>query len=208
MLHRVCGTPVFKVNVERPDATEIRWAAAVLKNGGVIAIPTDTVYGLAVDPRNPAAIQRLYMLKGREAKKPLACLTAYQEQILSLSDQVPEPIWEAGKKHWPGALTLVTPKAPWLPENLTSGLTTIGVRFPDCPWVWDLIEALGFPIAASSANRSSQAAATQGAQVVKDWAGKADLLVDGGACKIGRESTVAGLLDGKLTVFRQGALAL
>jgi L-threonylcarbamoyladenylate synthase len=196
------------VDPKRPKAADVRWAAAVLLNGGVLAIPTDTVYGLACDCRNPSAIRRLYALKGREPKKPLACLTAYKEQILALSDSVPEELWKAAKKHWPGALTLVAPKGPWLPEELTSGLPSIGVRYPNCPWVWELIEAVGFPIAASSANRSGDPAAVLGSRVLKDWAGKADMVVDGGACVIGRESTVAGLKAGRLEVFRQGALQL
>jgi len=205
---RVNGTPVLGVDARRPRAADVRWAAAVLLNGGVLAVPTDTVYGLACDPRNPAAIQRLYALKGREPKKPLACLTAYTEQILALSDNVPEAVWKAAKRFWPGALTLVAPKGDWLPANLTSGLPSIGVRYPNCPWVWELIEAMEFPIACSSANVSGQPAATEGAGVIRDWAGKIELIVDGGACPVGRESTVAGMQGGALTVFRQGALDL
>ncbi len=207
-MRRIKGTPVLTVDPARPRAEDIRWAAAVIKNGGVLALPTDTVYDLACDPRNPAAIKRLYALKKREPKKPLACLTAYTDQIVALSDNVPEAVWKAAKKHWPGALTLVAPKGPWLPEELTSGMPTIGVRFPNCPWVWDLIEAVGFPIAASSANLSGSAAAVDAKRVIKDWAGKADMIVDGGACVLGRESTVAGVKDGSLVVFRHGALQL
>lgn len=208
-MKRVKGTPVLTVNTERPRAADIRWAAAVILNGGVVAIPTDTVYGLACDPRNPSAIKRLYALKGREPKKPLACLTAYTEQILALSRDVPEAVWKAAKKHWPGALTLVAPKGDWLPPELTSGMDTIGVRYPRCPWVWDLIEAVEFPIAASSANFSGKPAATEGSGVIRDWAGKIDMIIDGGKCSLGRESTVAGVgKGGALTVFRQGALAI
>src|SRR5207302_8379940 len=144
----------------------------VISNGGVVAVPTDTVYGLACDPRNPSAIQRLYALKGREPKKPLACLTAYTEQILALSDSVPEAVWKAAKKHWPGALTLVAPKGDWLPKELTAGLGTIGVRYPNCPWIWDLVEEVGFPIAASSATFSGKAAAVDAAGGIRDLAGK------------------------------------
>src|SRR4029077_5820850 len=104
--------------------------------------------------------------------------------------------------------TLVAPKGPWLPEELTSGLPTIGVRYPKCPWVWELIEKVEFPIAASSANRSGAPAATRGEGVLKDWAGKVDIIVDGGACPIGRESTVAGMQSRAFKVFRQGALLL
>ena len=208
MTKRVKGTPVLEVKAGKPRAADIRWAAAVILNGGVVAIPTDTVYGLACDARNPAAIQKIYSLKGREPKKPLACLTAYTEQALALSDNVPEAAWKAAKKHWPGALTLVLPKGPWLPAILTAGMPSIGVRYPKCPWVWELIEAVEFPIAASSANLSGKPAATDGAGVIRDWAGKIDLIVDGGRCSIGRESTVAGVVGNTLKVFRQGALAL
>lgn len=207
-MKRVKGTPVLAVNASRPRAPEIRWAAAVILNGGVVAIPTDTVYGLACDPRNAAAVQKLYSLKRREPRKPLACLTAYSEQVLALSDNVPEAAWRAAKKHWPGALTLVVPKGPWLPDNLTSGLPSIGVRYPKCPWVWELIEAVEFPIAASSANLSGRPAAISGAGVIRDWAGKVDLIIDAGRCELGVESTVAGVQGNVLKVFRQGALAL
>lgn len=207
-IRRVNGTPVLVVDSRRPRVADIRWAAAVIKNGGVVALPTDTVYGLACDPRNPAAIQRLYSLKKREPQKPLACLTAYTDQIMALSDGVPEEIWKAAKKYWPGALTLVAPRASALPLELSAGLPTIGVRFPNCPWIWELVEALGFPIAASSANLSGTPAAIDGAQVIRDWAGKLELIVDGGRCSLGRESTVAGMKGKALAVFRQGALEI
>jgi len=207
-MQRINGTPVLTVNPRKPRPAEIRWAAAVIKNGGVVAVPTDTVYGLACDPRNPLAIQRLYALKGREPKKPLACLTAYTEQILALSNDVPEAVWAAAKKHWPGALTLVAPAGDWLPANLTAGLKTIGVRYPHCPWIWDLVEEVEFPIAATSANFSGRPAAVDARGVVRDWAGKIDMIVDGGRCPVARESTVAGMQGKSLTVLRQGALEI
>ena len=205
---RLKGTPVLPADPRRPRAADVRWAAAVILNGGIVAVPTDTVYGLACDPRNALAIQRLYSLKGREPKKPLACLTAYTEQIMALSDLVPEAVWKAAKKHWPGALTLVASKGDWLPANLSAGMPTIGVRYPNCPWIWELIEKVEFPIACSSANFSGQPAAVDGAQVAADWAGKVDLIIDGGRCPLGRESTVAGMQGKALAVFRQGALQL
>jgi L-threonylcarbamoyladenylate synthase len=205
---RIKGTPVLKVDARKPLKSEIAWAGAILLNGGLIAVPTDTVYGLAVDARNPAAIRRLYLLKGREPKKPLACLTAYAEQIMSLSDDVPDEIWSAAKKHWPGALTLVTPKAPWLPDVLTAGLPSVGVRYPNCPWIWELVEAVGFPLAVSSANFSTKPAAIEGRFVIQDWAGKIDMIVDAGRSELGVESTVAGMIGKQLSVFRQGALKL
>jgi L-threonylcarbamoyladenylate synthase len=205
---RVKGTPVLGVDCRHPRRADVAWVAAVIKNGGVAVIPTDTVYGLACDARNPSAIRRLYALKGREARKPLACLTAYTEQIMALSPDVPEEVWKAAKAHWPGALTLVAPSGDWLPKELTSGMPTVGVRYPNCPWVWELVEAVEFPIAASSANLSGHPAAVDGAGVIRDWAGKADIIVDGGSCSIGRESTVAGMQGNALKVFRQGALDL
>jgi L-threonylcarbamoyladenylate synthase len=205
---RVKGTPLLRVNPDKPKAADIRWAAAVLLNGGVVAIPTDTVYGLAADARNPSALKRLYSLKGREPRKPLACLIAYREQMLALSGSVPEKAWELGKAHWPGALTLIVPKAPWVPEVLTSGGPSVGLRYPNCAWNWELIEALGWPIAATSANLSGTPAAYEGSKVVADWAGKLDLIVDGGRCKTAVESTVALVSGSKVQVLRQGALDL
>ena len=207
-MQRIKGTPVLKVNPLRPRVADIRWAAAVLANGGVVAIPTDTVYGLAADARNPMALKRLYSLKGREARKPLACLIAYREQMMALSSQVPEKAWELSKKHWPGALTLVLPRAAWVPEILTSGMPSIGLRYPDCPLDWELIEALGWPVAATSANFSGSPAAVEGAQVIRDWAGKVDLILDGGRCPRSQESTVAKVSGSTLTILRQGALQL
>lgn len=205
---RIKGTPVLSVNPRRPRVKDIRFAAAVLLNGGVVALPTDTVYGLAADARNPKALQRLYCLKGREPRKPLACLLAYREQMLAMSEQVPEKAWELAKKYWPGALTLVVPGADWLPEALTSGLKSVGLRYPNCELDWELIEALGWPMAATSANFSGQPAAVDGAGVIRDWAGKVDLILDGGRCVHAVESTVATVKGNKVTVLRQGALQL
>lgn len=205
---RVKGTLVLKVDPRRPRPADIRLAAAVLKNGGVLAAPTDTVYGLMADARNPSALRLLYALKGREPQKPLACLLARRRQARELSGSVPEAAWELMKKHWPGALTLIVPRADWVREELTSGLPTVGLRQPDCPWIWALVEALGFPVAASSANLSGGRAVVDGAQVVGDWAGKIGLIVDGGLCPLGVESTVAVAGKSGLKVLRQGALTL
>lgn len=205
---RIKGTPVLSVDTNHPRKADTRFAAAVLLNGGVVAIPTDTVYGLAVDARNPSAIKRLYALKGREPKKPLACLLAYREQMLALSAQVPETAWELAKEHWPGALTLVVPSAPWVPTELTSGLGSVGLRYPNCPLVWELIEAVGWPLAATSANFSGKPAAAEGSSVIRDWAGRVDLILDGGHCVNSRESTVAAIQGNKVKILRQGALQL
>ncbi len=205
---RVKGSQVLKVNPRRPKASDIRLAAAVLKNGGVLAAPTDTVYGLMADARNPSALKALYALKRREPQKPLACLLAYRQQCLALCQDVPDQAWDLMKKHWPGALTLVLPRGPWTRDELSSGLPTVGVRYPDCPWIWELVEALEFPVAASSANLSGSPAATGPQGVLKDWAGRIGLIVDGGPCALKQESTVAGFQNGRITVFRQGAVSL
>jgi L-threonylcarbamoyladenylate synthase len=196
------------VDPSRPRKKDLQWAAAVLLNGGVVALPTDTVYGLAVDARNPMAIKRLFALKGREPKKPLACLLAYREQMLALSDQVPEKAWELAKQHWPGALTLVVPRAAWVPSVLTSNLASVGLRYPNCALVWELIELLGWPLAATSANFSGKAAAVEATAVIRDWAGRVDMILDGGPCARAQESTVVSVQGSRLKVLRQGALRL
>ncbi len=208
---RVKGTPVLKVDPRHPRAgAPLRWAAAILQNGGVLALPTDTVYGLAADARNETALKRLYSLKGREARKPLACLLGYRQQMLALSDNVPESAWDLAKAHWPGALTLIVPRAPWVPPVLTGGLPRVGLRYPDCPLVWSLIDLLQWPMAASSANLSGQPAAVDSRQVIRDWAGKVDMILDGGRCPVAQESTVVDPEgpNGSYTILRQGALQL
>jgi L-threonylcarbamoyladenylate synthase len=176
----------------------------VLKNGGIITLPTDTVYGLAVDPRNPAAVERLYRLKGRDGNKPLACLLAYRNQALALSSDLNDAFWRLAKGHWPGGLTLVAPRSLTTPAWLTRGMPGIGMRWPDCPWVWALCDALGSPVAASSANLSGRPAETSGREAARQWGSKIDLLVDGGRSSQGIASSVVDCSGASPRLLRAG----
>jgi L-threonylcarbamoyladenylate synthase len=204
MESRVKGTPCLRVDTRRPRAADLRWAAAVLKNGGVITLPTDTVYGLAADPMNPAAVQRLYHLKGRQDNKPVACLLAYRQQALSLSEDLTDEFWRLAKNHWPGDLTLVARRASTVPAWLTRGLPGVGMRWPDCPWVWELCDALGSPLAVTSANRSGHGAEKSSAAVNQQWGARVELLIDGGDCPGGTASSVVDCMGPRPRLLRAG----
>jgi len=179
-------------------------ALEVLCQGGLAAIPTDTVYGLAADIHQPQAIQRLYEVKGREAGKAIAVLVGSVEQVELVSTGLIGQAARLAARFWPGALTLVLPKQPELPENL-SALPTVGVRMPDHPFALKLLCAAG-PLAVTSANLSGQASPRTAEEVLAQLGGQVDLVLDGGACSGGVPSTVADCSGAEVRILRQGAI--
>ena len=204
MTFRVKGTPCLRVNVQKPGAKDVRRAAAVLKNGGVITLPTDTVYGLAVDPRNSEALRRLYNLKGREHNKPVACLLGSAQQARTLSLETSKEFWRMAKGHWPGDLTLIAKRSPALPAWLTQGMPGIGMRLPQCPWVWALCKAMGSPVAATSANLSGQPTPRSVKAVNLQWGSHVELLIDGEDCPGGTASSVVDCMGSRPRLLRAG----
>ncbi|HLH87703.1 MAG TPA: L-threonylcarbamoyladenylate synthase [Xanthobacteraceae bacterium] len=192
------------------DASEpgaIEEAARILRRGGLVAFPTETVYGLGADATNAAAVAGIYAAKGRPAFNPLISHVGDTAAARALAqfDAAAETLAAA---FWPGPLTIVLPKTPQCPvaDLATSGLDTIAVRVPAHPVAHALIAALGRPVVAPSANRSGHVSPTSADHVMADLGDRIDLVLDGGATRVGVESTVLACLDGAVTLLRPGGV--
>lgn len=179
-------------------------ALEVLRTGGLVAFPTDTVYGLAADLHNPDAIKKLYEVKGREAGKAIAVLIGEPEQINTVAERLSDQAARLAGRYWPGALTLVLPKRAGLPEEL-SALPTVGVRMPDHPFALALLRAAG-PLAVTSANLSGHASPQTAEEVLAQLNDRLELILDGGRCPGGVPSTVVDCAGAELRILRQGAI--
>lgn len=181
-------------------------AAAVVRNDGVIAFPTDTVYGIGVSAFNRNAIEALYVVKGRSRLKAIPILVSDEEDLCQITPPVPDPIQQIMDHFWPGALTLILPLLPELPDNL-SPTTTIGIRIPDHDQVRSLLRETG-PLAATSANLAGKASALIAAEVQEQLEGRIDLILDGGPVPGGQASTVLDCSGEKITILREGPVSL
>jgi L-threonylcarbamoyladenylate synthase len=194
--------------VTQADDGGIRMAAHVLASGGLVAFPTETVYGLGADACDGTAVARLYAAKGRPSFNPLIAHVAdlaAAERLAVFNDQARQ----LAKAFWPGPLTLVLPKAPdcRVADLAMAGLDTIALRVPDHPVAQALLTAFGGPVVAPSANRSGHVSPTTAGHVMADLRGKIDLVVNGGATPVGIESTIVACLNGRAILLRPGGLA-
>jgi L-threonylcarbamoyladenylate synthase len=165
-------------------------AARLLKAGEIVAVPTETVYGLAANASNPAAVRKIFEAKGRPTHNPLIVHVASIEMARNCVMEWPPRAQELARKYWPGPLTLVLPKARNISEEVTAGGETVAVRWPSHPFMQAVIRACGFPLAAPSANRSNEVSPTNVSHVAASLGGKVSLAIDGGQCQVGIESTV------------------
>lgn len=186
------------------DPLAVSHALKVLKNGGLIALPTDTVYGLAATIHDPAAIDRLYQVKGRDLRKAIAVLIGDLAQLSLVTERLPETALRLVNRYWPGALTLVVHRNPDLPNNLSQN-NTIGVRMPDHDFTRELICRAG-PLATTSANLSGQVNPLSAEDVLAQLNGKIDLVLDGGYTPGGIPSTVVDCTQDMLVILREGAI--
>lgn len=182
-------------------------AAELIRAGELVAFPTETVYGLGANALDPAAIEKIYLAKGRPASSPLIVHVSSVEMARSLVREWPERAEQLARKFWPGPLTLVLPKQPHVPDRLTAGLPTVGIRMPAHPIALELIRAAGVPIAAPSANPFTQLSPTT-AQHVRDALGdRVALVLDGGPSEVGIESTVLSLAGPDAILLRPGMVS-
>jgi L-threonylcarbamoyladenylate synthase len=200
-------TEVVRVTPEAPEPDVIERAAAVLRRGGLVAFPTETVYGLGADALNPQAVRRIFAVKGRPADNPLIIHVAGTEQLRNVAREVPESARVLAEHFWPGPLTLVLPRHERVPLETTGGLETVAVRMPDSAIALALIRALGHPIAAPSANLSGRPSPTAAEHVLEDLQGRIELILDGGPTRIGVESTVLDLTTSPPTILRPGGVS-
>ena len=185
---------------------EIEVAGRILEEGGLVAFPTETVYGLGANAMNPAAAADIYLAKGRPSDNPLIVHIAEVSQLKTVARDGLEIAETLAEKFWPGPLTMVLPKQPKVPGVTTGGLDTVAVRMPDDPVALELIRRARVPVAAPSANLSGRPSPTTGAHVVEDLNGRVDIILVGSDCRIGIESTILDLTGEKAMILRPGFL--
>lgn len=191
----------------RPDDPGIVAAARILRAGGRVAFPTETVYGLGADARSSEAVQGIFTAKGRPADNPLIVHIADRSQLSGLTDRLDETSRRLMDAFWPGPLALVLPAKPGaVSAKVTAGLATVAVRMPDHPVALRLIEAAGCPVAAPSANRSGRPSPTLASHVREDLDGLIDGIIDAGPTGVGVESTVVEVVDGAVHILRPGGV--
>ncbi len=183
---------------------DIKHAAAILHSGGLVVFPTETVYGLGANALDSSAVQKIYKLKGRPATSPLIVHVASVEQARELASDWPEEAERLAREYWPGPLTLVVPKKSTIPDEVTAGLPTVGLRMPRHPVALALLRATNLPIAAPSANRFTQLSPTTAEHVREAFGDETPFLLDGGHCEVGIESTVIAVTRDGLEVLRPG----
>ena len=190
----------------KATALNIAKAAAIIRRGGVAAFPTETVYGLGADGLNPVACARIFEIKKRPRFDPLILHAASPGQAKKLFLKIPAPALMLMKKFWPGPLTLVLPRAPAVPDIVTSGLDTVAVRVPAHPVALRLIKLAGRPIAAPSANLFGRLSPTSALHVKRHLAPGPDIILDGGRSSLGVESTIVTFISGKAVILRAGGV--
>lgn len=191
-----------------PGAEAIDRAVAALRAGGLVAFPTETVYGLGADAANPVAVRRLYAVKGRPAGHPVIAHVAAAGQLADIAVDVPAIARDLAAACWPGPLTLVVRRRPGaVADEVTGGRATVGVRVPDHPVASALLAAFGGPVAAPSANRFGRVSPTTAGHVRADLDGDVDEILDGGACRVGVESTIVDVTGPEPIVLRVGGVS-
>lgn len=199
------------INIENLDDAALRElaaAAVLIKAGGTVVFPTETVYGLGADALNPEAIKKIFVAKGRPDDNPLIVHIAGLDEVEPLVANIPEKAQKLMQVFWPGPLTIIMNKAATIPTELTGGLDTVGVRFPDHPIAQAFIKMARCPIAAPSANRSGRPSPTQGKHVLVDLDGRVDAMILSADTELGLESTVIDLTVEPPVVLRPGDVTL
>ena len=189
------------------SSNSVRQAAEVLRNGGLVGLPTETVYGLAADARNPAAVARIFAAKQRPVDHPLIVHLGDAAQLQAWARDIPAEAWQLAEAFWPGPLTLILKRAPHVLDAITGGLDTVALRIPDHALALALLADFGSGIAAPSANRYGRVSPTSAAHVQEELGDAVDLILDGGPCRVGIESTIIDISRGDLHVLRPGAIS-
>lgn len=202
------ATKALKINRKKPELDKIKFAAEIIKRGGLVAFPTETVYGLGADALNPEAVGQVFYAKGRPSDNPLIVHIADIKDIDILAKRVPKTAAMLMQKFWPGPLTLVLHKRKNVPDIVTAGGATVAVRMPDNKIALALISASGVPIVAPSANLSGRPSPTRPRDVIADMMGRVDLIIDGGQTEIGIESTVIDMTTLPPQILRPGIITV
>ena len=188
------------------DPAAAETAAAIIRRGGLVAIPTETVYGLGANGLDEQAVARIFEAKGRPQDNPLILHVAEPKEMEKFCHSIPHAAYLLAKTFWPGPLTMVLPARDIVPKRTTGGLNTVAVRCPDNHTTREIIRLSGVPIAAPSANLSGKPSTTTAAHVLHDHDGKIDAIVDGGPCRVGVESTIVDLTEERPRLLRPGGI--
>lgn len=202
------GTIILKGENEEEKERALEYAAEILKKGGIVAFPTETVYGLGGNALDKKAVEEIYRVKGRPADNPLIIHVSGMEQVDELAGEIPAEAALLAEHFWPGPLTLVLHKKEVVPDIITAGLPSVAIRMPAHPLALKLIKKAGLPLAAPSANLSGRPSPTTAEHVLEDLAGRIPAVLDGGPCPVGVESTVLSLLTSPPALLRPGGITL
>lgn len=183
-------------------------AIKYLKEGGLVGIPTETVYGLAANAYNPLAIKKIFDLKKRPLNNPLILHVHSPEVLKEIASNIPQRAFDLASEFWPGSLTLLLEKQSHVPDLVTAGHSTVAIRIPNHPLTLELLSQLDFPLAAPSANPFSRVSPTTAEQVEKYFGSKIPMVLDGGASKVGIESTIVGIYEDETVIHRLGGIPL
>ncbi len=201
-------TTIWHVAPDNPDPAALAAAAHALKNGELVAFPTETVYGLGANALDEAAVARIFTAKGRPQDNPLIVHFASPDQLPELARDIPPVAYQLAQAHWPGPLTLILPKSDRIPDRVTAGLPNVALRIPSHPVALALIRTTGLPLAAPSANTSGRPSPTTAAHVHEDLGDRIAAILNGGPVAIGVESTVLDLTTPIPTLLRPGGVSL
>lgn len=201
-------TKIIKVDKENIDIELILQAASLIKDGNLVAFPTETVYGLGANGLDKSAIEKIYLAKGRPQDNPLILHISSIDQIKPLVKEIPALAEECIKRFWPGPLTILFKRSDKVPDIITAGLDTVAIRMPDNPIALKLIKHSNTPIAAPSANVSGRPSPTSAKHVIEDLSGKIHMIIDGGSTGVGLESTVLDLSGDIPMILRPGAITI
>ena len=195
----------LKTEIRIPSEETYQAAARLFREGQLVAFPTETVYGLGADALNETAVRSIFSAKGRPADNPLIVHIHDRHQLTDLCD-IPSMAEDLMDAFWPGPLTLLFPRKRTVPDVVTAGLPTVAIRMPSHPVAVAMLKTCDLPIAAPSANRSGRPSPTTAAHVFEDLSGAIPLIIDGGFCQVGLESTVLDLCHGEATILRPGGI--
>ena len=197
-------TKLVRIDELHMDGPAVEEAGRVLAGGGLVAFPTETVYGLGANGLDEEAAAKIYAAKGRPSDNPLILHITSMEELYPLAEEIPQTAFALAEAFWPGPMTLVFRKTARVPYGVTGGLDTVAVRMPSHPVARAVIRAAGVPIAAPSANASGRPSPTKALHVLEDLDGRVDMVVDGGTVGIGLESTIIDVTGGRPTILRPG----
>ena len=196
------------LKTQKLAAHEVEAAAAILRRGGLLGIPTETVYGLGANGLDPQAVAAIFQAKGRPQDNPLILHIPSADWLERFCQDIPPAAWTLAEQFWPGPLTMILTRKPLVPDVVTAGLDTVGMRCPAHPLCRAVIAAAGVPVAAPSGNTSGRPSPTNAADMLEDMEGKIDGIVDGGPCSVGVESTIVDLTVQPPRLLRPGGVTL